>query len=212
MSLRCQHNQTRISHARAGFTLIEVLIAMAIFAVLSLLAYGGLNAVMENKEQTAEALQRLQQLQLTMTHLHRDIEQITPREARDELGGKLLSLASGNSSELLIEFTRNGWRNPAGLPRSHLQRVAYRLDDDQLIRISWPYIDRAQDSQAIELPLINNVKDVSLRFYDGKSWHTSWPDALADSSANTNQALPRAIEVTLQLHDWGDIVRLLRVP
>ncbi|TNF36788.1 MAG: type II secretion system protein GspJ, partial [Gammaproteobacteria bacterium] len=89
-----------------GFTLIEVLIAIAIFAVLSLLAYGGLQSVITGKQQTEEALLRLRELQLTMNHFQRDFEQLVPRDARDELGGKLHRLSAGLDSDLLVQFTR----------------------------------------------------------------------------------------------------------
>ena len=198
-------------YKQSGFTLIELMISMAIFAMLSLMAYGGLDTVMRNKAGTETSMLRLNQLQLSMTKLHRDIEQISNREATDELGGKLLTLSAGQGDELIIQFTRNGWRNPAKLNRSHLQRVAYKLDEDKLIRMSWPYVDRALDDQVIETLLMDNLKDVQLRFLDdSKSWHDSWPKTNANPSATTSQ--PRAIEVKLQMNDWGDITRVFRVP
>jgi len=205
-------NNSRVALTRnSGFTLIEVLIAMAIFAVLAVLAYGGLNSVIRSKEQTEASLTRLRQLQLTMSKLQRDIEQITDRDGRDEFGGILYRLSSRADSDLLLEFTRNGWRNPAGLTRSHLQRVAYKLDEDKLIRLSWPYVDRAQDSQAIETTLIDNVKEVKVRFYNGTEWQANWPDADTLTSG-APVTLPRAVEVTLELNDWGKIIRIFRVP
>ena len=195
-----------------GFTLIEVLIAIAIFAVLSLLAYGGLQSVITGKQRTEEALLRLRELQLTMNHLQRDFEQLVPRDARDELGGKLYRLSAGQDSDLLVQFTRGGWPNPAGLIRSHLQRVAYRLEDDSLIRMSWPYVDRAQDGQVIENILITNIKDMKIRFLDDNNeWQDNWPSADIQASGG-EPPQPRAVEVTLQMQDWGDIVRLFRVP
>ena len=205
----------RLNHSsQKGFTLIEVLIAMAIFAILSVLAYGGLEQVIQNRSQTEEALNRLRQIQLTMSKMQRDFEQIVNRKGHDELGGELPALATGEGTDLLVQFTRNGWRNPAQLTRSHLQRIAYKLDDDTLTRISWPYVDRAQDSQAIETELLNNIQEVSIRVMDAQNeWQTSWP--INTSSSPTPGVppsdLPIAIEVTLKLHDWGDIVRLYRI-
>ena len=205
----------RLNHSsQKGFTLIEVLIAMAIFAILSVLAYGGLEQVIQNRSQTEEALNRLRQIQLTMSKMQRDFEQIVNRKGHDELRGELPALATGEGTDLLVHFTRHGWRNPAQLTRSHLQRIAYKLDDDTLTRISWPYVDRAQDSQAIETELLNNIQEVSIRVMDAQNeWQTSWP--INTSSSPTPGVppsdLPIAIEVTLKLHDWGDIVRLYRI-
>lgn len=194
-----------------GFTLVEVLIAIAIFAILSVLAYGGLSTVIESKQHTEQELERLRQLQITMSKLQRDIEQVSPRDGSDELGGTLYKLASSADTDTLIELTRNGWRNPAGLVRSHLQRVAYKMQDDKLIRITWPYVDRAQDAQALETELMDNLKEVSFRFYDDGEWHNDWPrsDQLA---SDKGVGLPRAVEVTLKMNDWGDIVRIFKVP
>ena len=161
---------------------------------------------------TEEAMDSLRALQITMTKLHRDIEQISNRDGKDGLGGKLLKLSANPNSDLAMEFTRNGWRNPAKLKRSHLQRVGYRLDEDKLIRISWPYVDRAQDDQANEQELINNIKEFRLQFLDDNNkWHDNWPPSqvLADGSPVKH---PRLIEVTLNMHDWGEIIRLFRVP
>lgn len=200
-------------HAQqAGFTLIELMIAMAIFALLSIMSYSGLDSVMRNKEHTEASMLRLNQLQLSMTKLHRDIEQISSRGARDELGGQLLNIASGQSDDLLIQFTRNGWRNPAKIVRSHLQRVAYKLDEDKLIRMSWPYVDRAQVDQVVESVLIDNIKSVEFRFLDEKStWHDSWPRN-SDDPTTLVIPQPRGIEITLQMNDWGDVTRVFRVP
>ena len=192
-----------------GFTLIEVLIAMVIFAVLSLLAYGGLNQVILHKQETSESLARLKQLQITMTKVHRDLSQISSRQGRDEMGTNLSNLQASQGDDLLIQLTRNGWRNPAKLNRGHLQRVAYRLDEDKLIRIHWPYVDRALDGQAVETELINNIKDVTLRFLDNnKEWHNSWP---ALNATQNTISLPVAIEFTLEMEDWGKVVRVLGV-
>lgn len=192
-----------------GFTLIEVLIAMAVFAILAMMAYGGLAQVINNKEKTSEALHRLKDLQITLTKINRDLTQLSPRNGRDEQGSALTSLSAGQGNELLIQLTRNGWRNPAKIGRSNLQRVAYRLDEDKLVRITWPYVDRALDGQAIETILIDNIKNASLRFLDtDNEWHDSWPALNATPTGDT--PLPLAIEFTLQMEDWGDIVRIMR--
>jgi general secretion pathway protein J len=199
------------SYARStGFTLIEIMIAMAIFAILSVLAYGGLNSVINSREKTLVSMARLQSLQITMSHLQRDMQQIIHRPGRDELGSPLADLRSSQGDELIVQFTRNGLRNPAGIVRSHLQRVAYKLDEGKLIRLSWPYVDRASADQVVENTLIENIKALELRFLDqDNNWHDNWPAITAD--LNSPVLLPRAIEVNLQMEDWGDIIRVFRV-
>lgn len=209
--MNTSHNNL-VSAAQTGFTLVELLISMSIFAILSVMAYGGLDAIIKSKTKTEKTMVRLNQLQITMNKLHRDFEQISARAAADELGGRSLKLSTGQGDDLLIQFTRNGLRNPAKLIRSHLQRVAYRLDENKLIRMSWPYIDRAQDNKLIETVLMDNLDDIQLRFLDAKnSWRDIWPPQNIDPNS-LDIPQPKAIEVTLQMNDWGDIVRVFRVP
>ncbi|HED33516.1 MAG TPA: type II secretion system protein GspJ [Gammaproteobacteria bacterium] len=207
----------------SGFTLIEVMIAMAIFAIVSSLAYTGLQSVVNSKVKTEAALERLAELQMTMLTLTGDLQQLSNRDGHDALGGRLQKLTTQDSS-LLIDFTRGGWRNPANQVRSTLQRVAYRIDEDKLIRIHWPHVDRADDELRVERTLITNIDSLELRFMDNRNqWVPDWPDPNAQAqAAAANQGtggagaaatlpLPRAIEITLKMSDWGEIKRLVSV-
>jgi len=193
-----------------GFTLIEVIIAMSIFAILAILSYSGLHSVIMSKTSTEVSLERLQELQMTMLTLNSDLQQISNRDAHDALGGSLNKLST-QSSEYLIEFTRGGWRNPANLARSSLQRVAYQLKDDALIRIYWPHVDRADEEQRVERTLIHNIESLEILFLNAnQEWKEDWPSATALASADP-AALPAAIDVRLKMNDWGEIKRLIRV-
>jgi len=193
-----------------GFTLIEVIIAMSIFAILAILSYSGLHSVIMSKTSTEASLERLQELQMTMLTLNSDLQQISNRDAHDALGGSLQKLST-QSSEYLIEFTRSGWRNPANLQRSSLQRVAYQIKDDALVRIYWPHVDRADDEQRVERTLIHNIESLEIRFLNAdKEWKEDWPSATALTSADP-AALPAAIDVRLKMNDWGEIKRLIKV-
>jgi general secretion pathway protein J len=194
----------------SGFTLIEVIIAMSIFAILAVLSYGGLHSVMSSKTRTEASLERLQELQMTMLTLSSDLQQLSERDAHDALGG-VLHKVSTQSSEFVVEFTRSGWRNPANLQRSTLQRVAYQLTDDSLIRVYWPHVDRANDDSRVERTLISNIESIELRFLSSENeWNENWPSATALTSG-AQITLPAAIEVTLKMNDWGEIKRLLKV-
>lgn len=194
----------------SGFTLIEVLIAMAIFAILAALSYAGLQSVIDSKTSTEAELNRLAQLQLSMHNITGDLEQIAPRDGHDALGGVLYNVTN-QSADSLIELTRRGWRNFANQPRSTLQRVAYRLDEDKLVRIYWLHVDRADDEQKVEKVLMENISELSFRFLNAKNeWKDNWPsaDRLVQSGGND---LPKAIEVNIELGDWGEITRMVQV-
>jgi len=193
-----------------GFTLIEVILAMAIFAVLATLSYTGLQSVISSKTNTEASLDRLKQLQLTMLTLSSDMQHLVNRDAVDSLDTALRSLTT-QDSDLLVSFTRGGWRNPAERTRSTLQRVAYIIEEDKLIRRYWFHIDRADDEQYVDRELINNIEELSLRFLDSEGqWKNSWPSDQALSSGGTSE-LPVAVEINLKMSDWGEIKRLIRV-
>ena len=200
--------------ATAGFTLVELLIATLIFAILSMLAYGGLDSVIKSSDRTEAELTRLRQIQITFSQMQRDIEQLSARDGHDALGGKLLRLSAAqiSNSDLLLEYTRTGWRNPAQQTRSHLQRVAWRLEDKKLYRMSWPFVDRAFDDQATSTQMIDRISEVKVRFLDSKKeWHNLWP-LPAELEQSSTPPQPLAIEITVSMEDWGNIVRVFKVP
>ena len=191
-----------------GFTLLELLVAMTVFATMSIMAYGGLTNVITNSEAAEQSLDRLHEVQLAIFNIERDISQLTKRDIRDEFGSKKNYLEVGNDIDHLIELTRNGRRNPATLLRSHLLRVAYKLDEGKLIRITWPHLDRVQGMTPYETPLLSEVDNVEIRFLDSTAeWHSEWPPT---SSASAAVRLD-AIEYKIILNDWGIITRLFKV-
>lgn len=195
-----------VSASQGGFTLLELLIASIIFAIMSVMAYGGLSNVLDNSKSSQQSLKRLQQVQQSVSVLNRDFSQIIQRGIRDEYGNRQPYLTTGNNLDNLIEFTRGGMVNPANLLRSHLLRVAYRFDDEKLVRLQWPQLDRAQGIEAKQSTLIDNVEKVTIRFLDENAeWQEQWPPL--NTGAGDTQDLA-AIEIVMQLKDWGDIRRL----
>ena len=200
--------------ACAGFTLLELLVALAIFGLLAAMSYGGLQAVLDQQSSTELAADRLGALQKMYLIMQRDIEQLVPRTVRDEYGDAQLPLVGEDA----LQLTRGGWRNPAGRQRSTLQRVgyAYNYDDEQLVRYTWSVLDRAQDSEPLEQPLLEDVESMQLRYLDAnKEWRDQWPDAAAGidaDAADTLPVLPKAIEVTIEHIMFGTIVWLFQLP
>ena len=193
-----------------GFTLLELLVAVTIFAVLSAMAYGGLSNVIANSHQTDTSMQRMQEVQLAMVKISRDFSQIIKRAIRDEFGNTQDYLKVGVDSDIFIEFSRGGRRNPAELLRSHIQRVAYRLEENELYRLDWPHLDRTQETQPYETLLLTGVEEVSIRFLDGDNeWHDEWPPL--NTTEPTAAEDLAAIELTLVLQDWGELMRLFLV-
>lgn len=198
-----------------GFTLLELLVALAIFAVLATMAYAALNSVLTARKQVEAKSARLTALQTTFMVLERDVEQSTVRGIRDELGDAQPSLQGGGVGTMVLSLTRDGWRNPLGLARSNLQRVSYLFNDKQLIRQSWTILDRAPTTEAYSEVMLDDVRAVDMRFLgqDGQ-WVGYWPPQTQTSGAQTFGSVPPplAVEISLDVEGWGRITRLFRVP
>lgn len=197
-----------------GLTLIELLIAVAVFSVLSALAYSGLNNILLTSSHAQAEGERLIALQMAMRYLQRDVEQLVNRPIRDQYGDPQPALVSAElkAEQPLVSFTRAGWANPAGQLRSQLQRVAYDLDEEeeQLLRIIWPLLDGASEETRITTTLLETVTELEFRFMGERGeWQTSWPPLQQDPSA---EPLPRAIEITMTAEPWGEIRRIMLLP
>jgi general secretion pathway protein J len=198
--------------ARRGFTLIEVMVALAVFGVMSMLAYSALGNTLSNADYLSTRMDRIQSIQRAMRYLSSDLMQTAPRPIRSEVGDDFLpALVSTLSSDYLLELTHGGWGNPAGLPRGTLQRVAYRLEDDQLVRYHWNVLDRTYANEPFAIVLLDNVESLYFRYIDPTGEVSEvWPP-LATGAAIDLRSRPRAVEVILTLADEGEIRRLLEV-
>ena len=190
-----------------GFTLLELLVALSIFSILSVMAYGGLQTVITTKQSSQQAAERIAEIQLVMMRISNDLRQAVTRKVRDEHGDFLSAMQSSKNSDETMRWTRAGYRNPARLKRSNVQRVAYKLEQQKLFRITWPVLDRAQDTEAMESEVLLNIESIEWRFLNNESeWVSAWPE---EGEKAGLFPLPKAVELTLELQDWGKIRRLI---
>lgn len=196
---------------QAGFTLIELLVALSIFAVLSVMAYGGLNTILDTDQHTSAQMNRLSDLQKTMLLVQADIEQMRPRPIRDLYGTATAAMRSvANEPYRVLEWTRGGRQTYLQTQSSSLMRVGYGLRNNKLLRYHWGVLDQAPDSEPYLAELLDNVERLSFRFLDDQlEWHEQWPPVNLNASTPPDLSkLPKAVELTLELTDWGEIKRL----
>lgn len=204
--------------AARGFTLVEVLIALAVTAFVAAASYAGLSAAIDGVAATRAAAERTQALDRALMLISRDLRQFAPRPIRDEFGEAEPALTGGRLAPFPLTLTRTGWHASTRRPRSHLQRVSYYLEDDALWRLSWPVLDRAGDSEAQRVRLLEDVTALELRFLpdleqlrstrgaavDSRDWERDWVPAVGGSGA---LAPPAAVELRLTLGDLGELRR-----
>jgi general secretion pathway protein J len=196
----------------AGFTLIELLVAVAIFAILAAFAYGTLGRTLASAEFLTVQTDRLEAVQRTLRFLTRDFQQLAPRPVREQLGDVVSpALVTDFTSDFAVQLTHGGWSNPAGLPRGTLQRVAWRLQEGELVRYHWTVLDRTLDNDPSARVLLDGVESVAFRFLqDSGEWTEEWPPA--DQAGALGLSLrPRAVEIVLTTEQEGVITRLLEV-
>ena len=181
------------------------------------------------RERTLGDFKKLQQ---AFRVIEQDIELIQPRPVRDLNGNSYLgavyvdqnALAVGGGATpgataapngvVQLSFTRGGYANPAGLPRSELQRVSYLVRDGRLIRQQVPVLDATPATAPEERELIDQVEVLGLRYMDeSQAWSQIWPTPpiQRQSLAVQLRARPIAVEVTLRLKDYGVLTRIFEV-
>ena len=131
-----------------GFTLLEILVAVAIFVIVGTMAMAGYNELITQSDRVDQTASRTRAIQFAVMRMGQDFATLEPRAVRQPLGDELdpaLRAGTGTGTDGLIELTHSGWSNPAGVPRPTLQRVAYRLDQGRLQRAYWPRLDRTMN-------------------------------------------------------------------
>lgn len=195
----------RRCRAEAGFTLLEILVATAIFALAAALAFGGLRNILHAREILAPRHQSAAALRLGVSLLTQDLVAAAPRPVRDALGAPAPALVGGVGEELVV-FSRLDPTRPLLLDAVAVQRVSYRLREGRLLREIWPVVDVVQATRPREQVLLENVAEVRLRFMavDAVAWSEVWPVI-----SNDLAALPRAIEIDIVFSDGRSLRRLV---
>lgn len=186
-----------------GFTLLEVLIAIAIFSVISMASFSIFETVLNSDTATKARTERINELQRGFLIIERDMLQIARRSVRlngeaPQTGFLHTDNESFSSTEQALGFVRHGWTNPGLLlPRSDMQSVAYQLNENMLERVHFNFVDAVLGEEPKVRALISQVEKLDFEFYDGKKWQKTLQE-------NT---LPLAIAIELDTTDYGIIRR-----
>lgn len=200
---------TSSNNPKHGFTLIEILVAMAIFTIIGLASTGVLTSVINSDQLSSERFAKLEKLQRAMLTMERDILQIVPRTAR--VNSESVSAVISGGEDVLdsdadgLSFVRLGRYNPQMLlPRSTLQAVGYRLQENQLQRLYGNYVDNVIGYEPKVKILLSDIEDFRVTFLTN-SEQLEDPDEWQETYANST--LPLAISITIISKTFGEIRR-----
>ncbi len=196
-----------------GFTLIEILVALAIFAIMALAAYRGLSTLLDARQRIEQENSKWRGVALFFTRLENDLEATLARPVRSASDLVLPALAGSTAihgeNDAQLAFTRAGHAGHNG-KLSAPQRVGYRLRGETLELLSWPVLDQAPRSRPDISTGLAGVTQFVLRYLDqAGNWQTQWP---LPGQAEQNPGLPAAVEARLTLRSGETLIRVFALP
>ncbi|MFN7222373.1 MAG: type II secretion system minor pseudopilin GspJ [Burkholderiales bacterium] len=205
------------THSVRGFTLVEVLVALTIFALLSILGYRTLSSLLDTRERMQAQSNLLRDQSLLFTRMEGDFNALLARPIvnGDNQTEATLRIATAQlADEASLRMTRAGYAAAEGVAAAP-QRVGYRLREGNLELLIWDGLDIAPRAAPNAYIALRGVREFRLRVLDTRGqWHSTWPISAGGtitSDAPTMVALPRAIEVTIAVDGAAPITRLFSV-
>jgi general secretion pathway protein J len=220
---------------QAGFTLLEVVVAIGISVSIATLSYQALSAASTGAERSAEVMDEINRLDRAWQIIGADLRHVLPPEAgltepRFLFVAESLS-GDAEARQRLMRFTRRGWINPLERLRSDIQELRYRVEEGRLWRDyrpmrNLPYDEYNFEDEALQQLLLEGVKDIQLRFLSAalinrrgasalegteysRDWAGLWPDP--DQQMQGAMQLPLAVEISIELEELGVSTRLFEL-
>lgn len=179
-----------------GFTLVEILVALFVFSILSLVMANGLHRLLHVQGEVNEQARQLRNLQWVVLRLTRDLSGAIDRP---------ITLAHGQEAASFVgrpnEFQLTCFNGEVQ------QRVEYHEDNHRLVRWVWPTLDQAEGASVAKRVIFTQLNDVHFEYLDKRGlYHQGWP-----LQADAPQSLPKAVRVTMQIPHWGRFVQTFPV-
>lgn len=194
-----------------GLTLVELMVAVALLALITTMAYRGLDGVSRSSERNLAVGDHWKGIALFFERLASDAAQPVRRPVRagadnvpplpEWLGRPFSEAATADPASAQLEFTR---KSPQG--RDEV-RLAYRLRDDKVELLLWPVLDRVSNTRPEVYVLLDGVGSLRFRHLDSNgTWQDIWP------VPGSREVLPRALAVEITMKDGITLHRLFALP
>ncbi len=188
---------------RSGFTLIELMIALAILGLVAVFSYRALASLTDSEAQLSAEAQHWRELDALFARLEADVREALPRDVRNGSGTEpaWLGDVDGNGNALL-RFSRAG-PEFASEPGSAGQRIGYQLRNGAIEVLYWPRLDQPATVAPRPYALASGIVAFRVDYLDSVgAWRPRWP-ALGESP------VPRALRVVIALANGERIERWL---
>lgn len=210
--------------SQSGFSLTEVLVAMMVFSIISVLSVTMLTNALSSRDIQTDVNNSVDAMQRVRTLFRDDAGQMVLRTWRDQDGLRqplvfagsldgvdpLMVTRTGEGRDILI-LTRRGWANPGGIhDRSSLQRIVWRLENSQLVRVAWPHPDITQNTQPVRTVLMTNLENLRIEFLAGETW-TDEARVMITGDGEASGG-PRALRLSYTLDGLGEIEHIALTP
>lgn len=183
------------SKTTRGFTLVEMLVAMAVFSLLASAAAGLLGVSLRNADTFDRADTATRELQIARTIMRADFAQVARRAVRDAYGAATPAVFAGGAAPVdkpIVAFVRHGWDNPGGAEdRASLQYVEYVMDGETLVRRSRPYLDPTPETPVTSATLLSDIRTAQISFLSRGQWSDRW------IATATQRTLPDAVALDI---------------
>lgn len=207
------HHEKHAQHQQ-GMTLIEVLIAITIMAVIAAISYQSLTATIGSKEAVEDNIAKVARIDRAWLLLEQDLRNVINHITKSSADkSQIPSFIVEEGGDYWMTILRGGHANPLNFPRTELIRVGYRVQEDTLWRDVWYNLGSTDVDEARQQKVVENVEEVTVRVlprsatsYSAGPWSDRWPALNAGQQASSE--LPLAIEVSLKLRDEAEIKRL----
>jgi|GEM_PF-1664946 len=193
----------------AGFTLLEVIVAIAIFALLGMAVVLVVSQAQSGSQQLSEQQRSARGVRLALDTMAIDLGTMLNRGYRDQLGSHQPALEGYHQTYpergFIIRWV-GSQRGPSG---RQLRQFEYRFEDGTLIKAWREQPDHANEPEWQERELVKDLTGLSVDYHFSGGWTAQW--TLAPNRPR-DLALPQAIRITLQHPRQGQLIKTVRIP